>query len=95
MMDGGTLFQAGRDLTGHLGNPNVDFTKIAEAYNLKGEKVRTPAELAPALQRSLKSMRDGRAVVLDIEIKPDGQPLSEATWYQRYSIAEIRNRRRG
>ncbi len=94
MMDAGTLFQAGRDLTGHLGNPNVDFTKIAEAYSLKGEKVRTPDELAPALQRSLRSMRDGRAVVLDIEIKPDGQPLSEATWYQRHSISEIRNRRR-
>jgi thiamine pyrophosphate-dependent acetolactate synthase large subunit-like protein len=95
MMDGGTLFQAGKDLTGHLGNPYVDFTKIAEAYSLKGEKVRTPAELAPALQRSIRSMRDGKAVVLDIEIAPDGQPLSENTWYQRYSISEIRNRRRG
>jgi thiamine pyrophosphate-dependent acetolactate synthase large subunit-like protein len=95
MMDGGTLFQAGKDLTGHLGNPSVDFTKIAEAYSLKGEKVRTPAELAPALQRSIRSMRDGKAVVLDIEIAPDGQPLSDSTWYQRHSISEIRNRRRG
>ena len=56
--------------------------------------VRNPAELAPALQRSLRSMRDGKAVVLDIEIAPDGQPLSESTWYQRHSIAEIRNRKR-
>jgi thiamine pyrophosphate-dependent acetolactate synthase large subunit-like protein len=95
MMDGGTLFQAGRDLTGHLGNPFVDFTKIAEAYSLKGEKVKTPAELAPALQRSIRSMRDGKAVVLDIEIAPDGQPLSDANWYQRHSISEIRNGRRG
>jgi thiamine pyrophosphate-dependent acetolactate synthase large subunit-like protein len=95
MMDGGTLFQAGKDLTGHLGNPYVDFTKIAEAYSLKGEKVRTPGELAPALQRSIRSMRDGKAVVLDIEIAPDGQPLSENTWYQRHSVSEIRKRRRG
>jgi thiamine pyrophosphate-dependent acetolactate synthase large subunit-like protein len=93
MATGGLLFEAGKDLTGHLGNPDVDYTKIAEAYGLKGEKVTTPAELAPALQRSLRSMRDGKAVVLDVKIKPDGAPLSEGTWYQRYSIADIRRKR--
>jgi thiamine pyrophosphate-dependent acetolactate synthase large subunit-like protein len=93
MATGGLLFEAGKDLTGHLGNPDVDYTKIAEAYQLKGEKVTAPGELAPALQRALRSMRDGKAVVLDIKIKPDGAPLSEGTWFQRYSIAEIRKKR--
>ena len=94
LMEAGTLFQAGKDLTGHLGNPDVDYTKIAEAYSLRGEKVRTPGDLAPALQRAVRSMRDGKAVLLDINIAPDGQPLRESTWYQRYSIAEIRNKKR-
>lgn len=93
MATGGLLYEAGKDLTGHLGDPEVDYTKIAEAYRLKGEKVTSPGELAPALQRSLRSMRDGKAVVLDVKIKPDGAPLSEGTWYQRHSIAEIRKKR--
>lgn len=93
MSNGGLLFENGKDLTGHLGNPDVDFTKIAEAYSLRAEKVRAPGDLAPTLQRAMKTMRDGKAVLLDIKIKPDGQPLSDSTWYQRHSIAEIRKKK--
>ena len=95
MNDGGPLFEAGRDYNGYLGDPNVDFTKIAEAYNLRGEKVRTSSELAPALQRCLRSMRDGKAVLLDIEVEGDGPDLRQRTWYQRHSIAEIQRKTRG
>ena len=91
---GGYLFEAGRDYNGHLGNPDVDFTKIAEAFGLRGEKVGTAAELAPALQRSLNSMRDGKAVLLDIDVDTDGPALRDPTWYQRHSIAEIQRRNR-
>ena len=91
---GGYLFEAGRDYNGHLGNPDVDFTKIAEAYGLRGEKVRSAAELAPALQRSLGSMRDGKAVLLDIDVEADGPELRDSTWYQRHSSAEIQRRNR-
>jgi hypothetical protein len=38
-------------------------------------------------------MRDGKAVVLDIDIAPDGPALSQPTWYQRYSLAEIRKKK--
>ena len=93
MSDGGMLFDAGKDFNGYLGDPNVDFTKIAEAYGLGGEKVRTPGELAPALQRSLRRMRDGKAVLLDIDVMADGPALRDNTWYQRFSIADIRKKR--
>ena len=91
---GGYLFEAGRDYNGHLGNPDVDFTKIAEAFGLRGEKVRSAAELAPALQRSLSSMRDGKPVLLDIDVDEDAPALRDSTWYQRHSIAEIYRRNR-
>lgn len=77
----------------YLGDPNVELTKIAEAYGLKGEKVKTASEMPGALQRSLKTMRDGKAVVLDIEIGPDGPALNQPTWYQRYSLADVRRKR--
>ena len=94
MNGGGRLFEAGRDYNGYLGDPNVDFAKIAEAYNLRGEKVRTASELVPALERALRSMRDGKAVLLDIEVEEDGPSLTDATWYQRHSIAEIQRKSR-
>ena len=92
--NGGRLFEAGRDYNGYLGDPNVEFTKIAEAYSLRGEKVRTASELGPALQRCLRHMRDGKAVLLDIEVEEDGPSLREGTWYQRHSIADIRRKAR-
>ncbi len=93
MLNGGAFYEAGRDFNGYLGDPNVEFTRIAEAYGLKGEKVTRAADLAPALQRSLRSMRDGKAVVLDIDVAVDGAPISQPTWYQRHSIAEIRRKK--
>ena len=93
MLNGGVLFEAGKDFNGYLGAPDVEYTKIAEAYGLKGEKVRNAGDLAPALQRCLRSMRDGKAVILDVDVAVDGPPLSQGTWYQRHSIAEIRKKR--
>jgi thiamine pyrophosphate-dependent acetolactate synthase large subunit-like protein len=93
MLNGGPLYKAGRDFNGYLGDPNVEYSKIAEAYNLKGERVKTASELAPALQRCLHSMRDGKAALLDIAIAPDGPALSHPTWYQHYSLADIRKKK--
>jgi thiamine pyrophosphate-dependent acetolactate synthase large subunit-like protein len=93
MLNGGTFYDQGKDFNGYLGDPNVEFTKIAEAYGLKGEKVKNAGDLAPALQRSLKTMRDGKAVILDIDIEVDGAPLSQPTWYQKHSIADIRKKK--
>jgi hypothetical protein len=39
-------------------------------------------------------MRDGKAVLMDIEVEEDGPSLSQPTWYQRHSIAEIQRKAR-
>ncbi len=93
MLNGGTFYEAGKDFNGYLGDPNVEYTRIAEAYGLKGEKVTRASDLAPALQRGLRSMRDGKAVVLDIDVAVDGAPISQPTGYQKHSIAEIRKKK--
>jgi benzoylformate decarboxylase len=88
----GGRFQSGRDLTSYLGDPDVDFSKIAEAYRIKGEKITNPDELTAALKRALKSMKDGRPYLLDVEIARDGL-LAESTWHPDFSIAQTRNRK--
>jgi thiamine pyrophosphate-dependent acetolactate synthase large subunit-like protein len=87
------FLEQGMDYNGYLGSPDVDFVKIAEAFGLKGEKVSTPADLAPALGRALRNMREGKAVVLDVNAATDGPTLSRGSWYQRLSIAEIRRKK--
>jgi thiamine pyrophosphate-dependent acetolactate synthase large subunit-like protein len=91
--NGGLFLEMGRDYNGYLGDPNIEYAKIGEAYGLRGERVNTAAELGPALQRAMRSMRDGKAVLLDVNAETDGPDLSQGTWYQRHSIADIRNRR--
>jgi benzoylformate decarboxylase len=89
---GGAQYQAKKDMTSYLGNPDIDFTKIASAYGIGGEVVKSPGELAPALQRSIRQMRDGKPVVLDVQIARDGV-LSDSTWYSQLSIAELGGRK--
>jgi thiamine pyrophosphate-dependent acetolactate synthase large subunit-like protein len=80
---GGAQFLEHKDLTSYLGSPDVDYVKIAEAYGLSGEHVAKPDDLGPALQRAIHTMREGKAVLLDIEILQDG---IESTYYPHYSI---------
>ncbi|MFB3068479.1 MAG: thiamine pyrophosphate-binding protein [Acidobacteriota bacterium] len=89
---GGRQFQTGKDLTSYLGDPDVDFSKIAAAYNIKGEKIFDPDDLGPALQRAVKTMREGRPYLLDLEVERDGI-FSENTWRSPFSIAQLRNQR--
>jgi len=93
MLNGGLFFDEGKDLNGYLGDPNVDYAKIAEAYGLKGETVKNASDLPGAMQRALRNMRDGKAVILDVDVAPDGAPLKQSTWYQRYSIADVRKKK--
>jgi thiamine pyrophosphate-dependent acetolactate synthase large subunit-like protein len=86
---GGSQYQEHKDMTSYLGSPDVDFTKIAAAYGIQGEKIANPGDLAPALQRAIRKMREGKPVVLDVEVARDGIQ-QESTWYPQLSIAEMR-----
>ena len=86
---GGRQYQTGRDMTSYLGDPDVDFAKIAEGYKIKGEKVHDPSDLTLALQRAVKTMRDGKPYLLDLEVGREGM-LAESTWHPGFSIAGLR-----
>ena len=94
MSANGRQFQTGKELTSYLGDPDIDFTKIAEAFGIAGQKVFDPADLGPAIQRALKTMRDGKPFLLDLEVERDGM-LSESEWHSPFSIAQLGGRKRG
>lgn len=94
MSANGRQFQTGKELTSYLGDPDIDFTKIAEAFGIAGQKVFDPADLGPAIQRALKTMRDGKPFLLDLEVARDGM-LSGSNWHSPFSIAQLGRKMRG
>jgi len=91
MMKRGRSQQENKDMICYLGSPDVEFTHLASAYNIKGEKVAHPSELKPALQRAIKTTRDGRPYLLDVMVARTGL-AADSTWYPHYSVAASRKR---
>ena len=88
---GGRQFQVGKDMTCFIGEPEIQYTKLAEAYGVAGEKVTDPNDLAAALKRAVKSTRDGEPYLLDVVVARRGMGAG-STWYPPYSLAEERTR---
>jgi benzoylformate decarboxylase len=88
---GGESGKANKDFIGYLGDPEVDFTKLAAAYNIDGAVVQHTDELKGAIERGIKTMRNGRPFMLDVRMPSTGAG-AELTWYPKFSLAEERGR---
>jgi thiamine pyrophosphate-dependent acetolactate synthase large subunit-like protein len=82
--------------TGHyhgmyLGDPEIDFVKLAESQGVPGERVTSVRDIAGALQRGVRATRDGRPYLVDIIVSRVG-PGAESTWHQKFSLAAQRAR---
>lgn len=88
---GGASGKADRDYISYLGDPDVDFTKLASAYNIDGAVVKHTDELGPAIDRGIKTIRDGRPFMLDVRLQNTGAG-AEVTWYPKFSLAKERGR---
>jgi thiamine pyrophosphate-dependent acetolactate synthase large subunit-like protein len=88
---GGESGKAKKDFIGYLGDPDVDFTKLAAAYNIDGAVVQHTDELKGAIERGIRTMRDGRPFMLDVRMPSTGAG-AELTWYPKFSLAEERGR---
>jgi thiamine pyrophosphate-dependent acetolactate synthase large subunit-like protein len=76
-------------MTCYLGDPDVDFAKIAAAFGIAGEVVTAPDQIAPALQRAIARTRDGRPYLIDAVVARTGVAAG-STWYPKYSVAAAR-----
>jgi len=83
--------KAGRDYISYLGDPDVDFTQLASAYNIRGEVVSNTDQLRPAIQKAFRALADGRPYLLDIRTRNSGAG-AEVSWYPKFSVAEQRKR---
>ena len=91
-MKGGRSQQQMKDMICYLGSPDVEFSDIARAYGIRGERVNNPAELGPAIQRAIATTREGRPYLLDVRVARTGM-AADSTWYPQYSVAANRKRK--
>ena len=92
LMRGGRAQQQGKDMICYLGSPDVEYSDIARAFGIKGERVNGPDDLRPAIQRAVAATRDGRPYLLDVRVARTGLG-ADSTWYPRYSVAAVRTRK--
>ncbi len=87
----GRQAQEQKDMLSYLGDPNVDYAQVANAFGIKGEKVSTPDQIQPAMERAVRTTREGRPYLIDALIESSGSG-AELQWYPDYSVAESRGR---
>ena len=86
------LQRSGKEMTCYLGDPDVDFAKIAAAFGVKGETVTAPGEVEPAIRRAIASTREGRPYLIDAVVARTGRG-ADSVWYPKYSVAAARTKK--
>lgn len=76
----------------YLGDPDVDFVKLAESQGVAGERVTRGGDLEAALKRGIEATRAGAPYLLDVEIARYG-PGADSTWHQKFSLAAEREQK--
>jgi benzoylformate decarboxylase len=68
----------------YIGDPDIDFVKLAESQGVQGERVTAPSGLPAALARGIRATRDGNPYFVEVVVARVGVG-ADSTWYQKYS----------
>lgn len=83
----GKMAESGRYTGMYLGDPDIDFAKLAASQGVSGERVESGADLDAALRRGRRAIREGRPYLLDVNVARYGGG-AESSWHQKFSLAE-------
>ncbi len=90
--EGGRQAQTGKDMLSYLGDPDVDFVKLAGAFGVPAEQVTTPDQIQPAMKRAVRAAQDGKPYLIDALVGRTGHG-AELTSYPKLSVAAMRQRK--
>jgi acetolactate synthase I/II/III large subunit len=88
----GRMARSGHYAGMYLGDPDIDFVKLADSQGVKGEKAASAAELESALKRGMAATRDGKPYLVEVATARVGGG-AESTWHEKFNLAEKRKRR--
>lgn len=66
----------------YLGDPNIDFVKLAESQGVQGQRVTGAADLAAALKKGTAETRAGNPYLVEVVVSRVGGGAA-STWYQK------------
>jgi len=87
----GRMAKSGHYAGMYLGDPDIDFVKLAESQSVAGEKVASASALESALQRGIAATRDGKPYLVEVATARVGGG-AESTWYEKFNLAGKRKR---
>ncbi len=82
----GRMHATGKYIGVSLRHPDINYVKLAGAYDIEGETVSDPKHLAAALARCKRAMQKGRPYLIDARIKRYFEG-SDSDWHDFYSVA--------
>jgi benzoylformate decarboxylase len=88
----GRMAKSGHYAGMYLGDPDIDFVKLAESQGVKGEKAASAADFESALKRGIAATREGKPYVVEVATARVGGG-AESTWHEKFSLADKRKRR--
>jgi thiamine pyrophosphate-dependent acetolactate synthase large subunit-like protein len=88
----GKMHKSGHYAGMYLGDPDIDFVKLAESQGVKGERVTAGANLEAAIKRGVTATRDGKPHLVEVVISRYGGG-AESTWYEKFNLTEKRKQR--
>ena len=90
--EGGRQAQTGTDMLSYLGDPDIDFVKIASAFGVPGEQITAADQIQPAIKRAARAAADGKPYLIDALVSPTSTE-SVKKLYPKLSIADMRTRK--
>jgi len=88
---GGRMAKSGKYAGMYLGNPDIDFVKLAESQGVLGERVERGGNLREAIRRGTAATRDGKPYLVEVVIARYGGG-AESTWHESFNLASRRKR---
>jgi len=88
---GGRMVKYGKYAGMYLGDPDIDFVKLAESQGVTGERVASGSDLRAALNRGIAATRDGKPYLVEVLISRYGGG-AESTWHETFNLAARRKR---
>ena len=82
---GGQMAVSGRYAGMYLGEPDIDYVKLAESQGVKGEKANSQAEFESAMKRGIQATKDGNPYLIDAMISRTGGG-AESTWHEGFKL---------
>ena len=92
MSQRGRSYETARDMVCYLGDPDVNYVKLAAGFDVEGEIVNKPEQIKVAIKRAIKTTTDGRPYLIDMHVERTGS-LANSTWHPEFSIESLRTRK--